>query len=224
MTFDILTIFPKIFDSYFNEGILGRARKKGLIKINIHNLRDFTDDKHKTTDDVPYGGGPGMVMKIEPIFRALKKIIPKRIGPDGFKKDPKEESRIILLSARGKTFDQKKAQKLSQAKRLILICGRYEGVDQRVGDFLVDEELSIGNFVLSGGELGAMLIVDAISRLTPDVLGNKESLGEESFSAGFNKEYPHYTRPREFNGLKVPEVLLSGDHQKIEAWRKKNRE
>ncbi len=190
--------------------------------MNIHNLRDFTRDKHKTTDDLPYGGGPGMVMKVEPIFRALKAIIPERIGPRGLKGGRRVKSKIILLSARGKTFDQKKARELSRIDRLVLICGRYEGVDQRVGDFLVDNELSIGSFVLSGGELPAMLIVDTVSRLVPGVLGNKESLGEESFSVGFNKEYPHYTRPREFHGFKVPKVLFSGDHEKIKKWRKKH--
>jgi len=192
--------------------------------MSIHNLRDFARDKHKTTDDLPYGGGPGMVMKVEPIFRALKALIPERIGSRGLKGGREAKSKIILLSARGETFDQKKARGLSRIDRLVLICGRYEGVDQRVGDFLIDNELSIGNFVLSGGELPAMLIVDAISRLVPGVLGNKESLGEESFSAGFNKEYPHYTRPREFHGFKVPQVLFSGDHKKIREWRKKHRE
>lgn len=223
MTFDLLTIFPNIFNSYFQESILGRARKQGLIKINIHNLRDYTLDKHKTTDDVPYGGGPGMVMKIEPIYRALKDIVPARILKEGLKKEKGKKSRIILLSTRGEVFTQKKGRELSPYKRLILICGRYEGVDQRVARYLVDEEISIGDFVLTGGELAAMIIVDAVSRLLPDVLGNKESLEEESFRKSREKEYPQYTRPAQFLNWKVPKVLLSGDHREIKEWRERNK-
>lgn len=219
MLFNILTIFPDIFNSYFSESILGRAQNKGLVKIKIHNLRDYTRDKHKTTDDVPYGGGAGMVMKIEPIYRALKKILPSRISLKGISRS-NSSSRVILLSSRGKTFNQKMARDLSHFKKLVLICGHYEGVDQRVADYFVDEEISIGNFVLTGGELPAMVIVDAVSRLIPGVLGNEESLNEESFSLPENNiEYPHYTRPENFQGLKVPKVLLSGDHHKIKRWR-----
>jgi len=214
MIFHLLTIFPHIFDSYLQESILGRSQKKGLIKIKVHNLRDYAEDKHQTTDDQPYGGGAGMVMKIEPIARALSKIAPK---------EKSKKTRIILLSARGKTFDQKKARALAKYEKLVLICGRYEGVDQRVGDYLADEEISIGNFVLTGGELPAMMIIDSVSRLLPGVLGNKESLNEESFGPGAcSLEYPHYTRPAEFQGLKVPEALLSGDHQKIKEWRERH--
>jgi len=211
VTFHLLTIFPNIFNSYLQESILGRAQDKNLIKIEIHNLRDFTKDKHKTTDDKPYGGGAGMVMKIEPIVSALDAIAPKK---------NKKRTRIILLSAGGKVFDQKKARALAKYETIILICGRYEGVDQRVGDYLADEEISLGKFVLTGGELPAMMIVDAVARLLPGVLGNKESLAEESFGPGKRgAEYPHYTRPADFQGLRVPEALLSGDHKKIKEWR-----
>ncbi len=220
MTFDILTIFPHIFDSYLAESILKRAQARGLIEIAIHNLRDYTQDAHKTTDYVPYGGGPGMVMKIEPIYRALKKLVPNRISkmglqnPEGGNKDVE----IILLSARGKIYTQKEAQQYARKKRLILICGRYEGVDERVSKF-VDRVLSIGPYVLTGGEVAAMAIVDSVSRLLPGVLGNTESLKEESYSLP-GIEYPQYTRPEEYHGWKVPEVLLSGDHKKISEWKK----
>jgi len=228
MTFDLLTIFPKIFDSYFQESILRRAQKEKQIQINVHNIRDYTQDKHKTTDDLPYGGGPGMVMTLPPIYRTLKSILPKRVGFKGLKPEQKNKSRVILLSTRGKTFNQKKAEELLRFERLILVCGRYEGVDQRLADHFVDEEISMGRFVLTGGELPAMVIVDAITRLIPGVLGNIESLREESFSKTSPKlksqiEYPQYTRPRDFHGLKVPRVLLSGDHQTIQEWRQKNR-
>jgi len=224
MTFNILTIFPAIFDSYFSESILGRAQKKGAIQIKVHNLRDYTCDKHKTTDDVPYGGGPGMVMKIEPIYRALQDIIPERIRVKGIKSQGYDSSsRVILLSAAGKIFNQKMTRDYVKYKKIILICGHYEGVDQRIADYFCDQELSIGKFVLTGGELPAMVIVDAVSRLLPKVLGNKASLNEESFSGKGNKiEYPHYTRPENFQDLKVPKVLLSGDHQKIREWRREH--
>lgn len=223
MTFDLLTIFPNIFNSYLSESILGRARKQGLIKINIHNLRDYTLDKHKTTDDLPYGGGPGMVMKVEPIYRALKDIVPERILKEGLKKEKGKNPRIILFSTQGDIFNQKKVQELSGYQKLILICGRYEGVDQRVARYLVDEEISMGDFVLTGGELPAMIIVDAVSRLLPGVLGNKESLEEESFRKGAEREYPQYTRPAQFLNWKVPKVLLSGDHREIKEWRERNK-
>lgn len=228
MKFNILTIFPEMFASYFNESILGRAQEKKLIKFNILNIRDFTTDKHRKTDDSPFGGGPGMVMKVEPIFSAMKTL-------------KKSKTRIILLSAKGKTFDAKEAKRLSKYKDLTFICGRYEGVDERVAKYLADEELSIGSYVLTGGELPAMVIVDAVSRFVPGVLGKKESLEEESFSfkskeklgighsdLGIQKEYPQYTRPEVFSpkkGVKwaVPKILLSGDHKKIKEWREKNR-
>ncbi len=200
--FDIITIFPKIFDSYFNESILKRAQEKKLIKINIHNLRDFTKDKNRKVDDSPYGGGPGMVLKVEPIYEAVKKI----------KKGKK--TRVILFSTRGKLFNQETAQRLAEYEQLIFICGRYEGVDERVAKYIADEEISIGNFVLSGGEIPAMIIVDAVSRFIPGVLGKKQSL--ETIKGS----YATYTRPEKFNKWKVPKVLLSGNHKKINEWRK----
>lgn len=196
MVFDILTIFPKIFDSYFEHSLIRHAKEKKLIKINIWDLRDFTKDKHRVVDDRPFGGGPGMVLKVEPIYRALKKIKSKK---------------VVLLSPRGRRFNQKKAKELSQLKQLTLICGRYEGVDERVKKF-IDEEISIGDYILSGGELPAMMIVEAVTRLIPGVLGNIESLKDIG--------YPVYTRPENFKGMKVPKVLISGNHKKIAKWRK----
>jgi tRNA (guanine37-N1)-methyltransferase len=219
MRFDIITIFPKIFDSYFAESILKRAQKSGLIKIKAQDLRDYADGKHKKVDDTPYGGGAGMLMKVEPIFGALKDM----------KKAKK--SRVILFSAKGKRYTQKDAQRLAKYEQLIMICGRYEGVDERVVKNLVDEEISIGDYVLTGGEIPAMIVVDSVTRLLPGVLGNAQSLEEESFSNFHNSEleiknsqleYPQYTKPEEFNGWKVPKVLLSGNHQEIEKWRRNN--
>lgn len=215
MTFDIITIFPKIFDCYFNESIIKRAREEGLAKIDIHNLRDYTTDKHKTVDDRPFGGGPGMVMKVEPIYKAIKRI--KRT----------KKSKIILLSAKGKKFNQKFARSLSKLNQLILICGHYEGVDERVAKYIADTELSIGDYVLTGGELPAMVVVDAVTRLIPGVI-KKESLKEESFQSNIQLEHPHYTRPEVFSPKKgvywkVPKVLLSGNHKKILKWREKHR-
>lgn len=204
MTFDIITIFPNIFKSYFSESIVKRAQEKHLIKINIHNLRDYTKDKHKTVDDKPYGGGPGMIFKLEPVYNAVKKI------------KNKKKSKVILFSAKGKKFDQKMAKRFSKLDELILICGRYEGVDERIAKHIADEEVSIGDYVLTGGEIPAMIVVDAVSRLIPGVLGKKESLEEIKGS------YPVYTRPEDFNKWKVPKVLLSGNHKKIEEWRKKH--
>lgn len=207
MIFDIITIFPKIFDSYFKESIIKRAQKKKLIKINIYNLRDYTTDKHKTVDDKPYGGGPGMVMMVEPIFKAVSALKKSKI------QNPK--SKIILFSAKGKKFDQKMAKRFSKLDRLILICGRYEGVDERIAKYIVDEEVSIGDYILTGGEVPAMIVVDAVSRFILGVLGKEESL--ETIKGS----YPVYTRPEDFKGYKVPKVLLSGNHKKIEEWRKK---
>jgi tRNA (guanine37-N1)-methyltransferase len=234
LKFDIITIFPHIFDSYFSESIVARAQKKRLIEIGIHDLRQWTEDKHKTVDDNPYGGGPGMIFKVEPIFKAvmaLKKfqiLNPKSQINSKFKKNPKK--RIILFSAKGKQFTQADARRLAKYRHLILICGRYEGVDERVAQHIADEEVSVGNFVLTGGEIPAMILVDAVARLIPGVLGKKESLAEESFSKAISVkcpeannylEYPQYTRPENFKGWKAPAVLLSGDHEKIKEWRKK---
>ncbi len=250
MIFDIITIFPNIFQSYFSESIISRAKKKKLIRINIHNLRDYTSNRHKTVDDRPFSGGAGMVLKVEPIYKAVKYI-------KAIKRLSKKKSKIVLLSAKGKKFDQKMAQSLSHLSQLILICGRYEGVDERVARYIADQEISIGDYVLTGGELPAMVIVDALTRLIPGVIKEK-SLLEESFggarlrqvfggqarlrqaSAGAQfsyqikdlekiGEYPQYTRPAVFYpnpknkkiAWKVPKILLSGDHKKIIEWRKK---
>ena len=225
MKFDIITIFPDLFKGFVSESLLARAQKKKLIKINLHNLRKWTDDKHKTVDGRPYGGGAGMVLKVEPIYKAVKAV-----------KAKKGKTRVILLSAKGKTFDQKKAQQLSKDDQIIFICGRYEGVDERVAKYLADEEISIGNYVLFGGEVPAMVLIEAISRLIPGVVAKEESVKNESFSISnrkletgnwkLMKEHPHYTRPEVFKlgkkKLRVPPVLLSGDHENIEEWRKKN--
>jgi len=209
MKFEIITIFPDIFTSYFNESIISRAQKRGLIKINIHNLRDFTTDKFQRVDNSPYGGGPGMVMMVEPIMKAVNKIKGKN----------SKKTKVILFSTRGKKFDQKMAQKFSKLDKLVMICGRYEGVDERVAQYIVDEEVSIGDYVLTGGEIPAMAVVDAVSRFIPGVLGKHESLEEIKGS------YPVYTRPEEIviNKKKriVPRVLISGNHKKINEWREK---
>ncbi len=244
LTFHLLTIFPDIFDSYLKEGILARALqgnpKEEKVAVKVYNLRDFTTDKHRTVDDTPYGGGAGMVLKVEPIYHALE-TIKKNIKEEWKsqkKKAEKGKIRTILLAAKGQPYNQTKAAFYQQNfTDLILICGRYEGVDERVAQHLVDEELSIGPFVLSGGELPALTVVDSVARLVPGVLGNQESLANESFnpeptsaekvvlqaSSNPNKpqlDYPAYTKPEEFRGWKVPEILLSGHHAHIEKWRK----
>jgi len=227
LTFNILTIFSKIFNSYFKEALLGKAQADRLLKINVHNLREYAKDNHKTTDDRPFGGGPGMVMMIEPIFRALQDIAPLHLKKLlSRKKYIQSKTKIILLSPRGKQFTQKLAEQWSKLDNLILICGRYEGIDERVRKYLADEEISIGPYVLSGGEVGSMVIIEAVSRLLHKFLGNQESLKEESYGE-FKKEYPHYTRPAVFSPSKklewkVPQVLLSGHHEKIKSWRNKN--
>jgi len=218
MKFEILTIFPDIFSSYINEAILKRAQNKKLISFKIHNLRDWTADNHRTVDDAPYGGGAGMLMKIEPLYKALKDI--KKSSA----KIPKAKKKIILLSASGKKWNQAMAQKYSKLSNIIFICGRYEGVDERIKNF-IDEEISVGDYVLTGGELPALTIIDSITRLIPGVLGNNESVIEESHSEIGLGEYPQYTRPEVFKAgnkkYSVPEILLSGDHKKINEWRKK---
>ena len=235
MQFDIITIFPHVFDSYFNESILRRAQKKGLIKIGVHDLRQWARDRHKSVDDKPYGGGPGMILKIEPIYKAVQSLKSKIKNQKSKTHVKNKKIRVILFSAKGKQFTQADARRLSKYNQLILICGRYEGVDERVAKYIADEEVSVGNFVLTGGEIPAMIIVDAVSRLIPGVLGKKESLKEESFGVrplGRDKksltkirtpylEYPQYTRPENFRGWKVPRVLLSGNHQKIKEWRER---
>lgn len=208
LRFDIITIFPGMFESPFNESILHRARQQGLLDIRIHNLRDYSLNKHKKVDDYPFGGGVGLVMNVEPISRAIDDV--KKQTPN---------ARTILMSPGGKPFNQKKAWELSREKNLILVCGRYEGVDERVHLHCVDEEISIGDYVLSGGEIPAMTVVDTVSRLIPGVLGDENSVMEESFSDPL-LEYPQYTRPRDFNGHKVPEVLFSGHHKNIQDWQR----
>ncbi len=209
MLIDIITLFPEIIKTYLSQGVIKKAIEGGLVQIRIHNLRDFTKDRHRTVDDYPYGGGSGMVMKPEPIFEAVDFI-----KSDGMPR------LVILLTPQGKVFNQKMARELSQEKRgLVFISGRYEAIDERVRH-IVDEEISIGDYILSGGELPALVIIDAVLRLIPGVLGNYSSLKEESFEWGI-LDYPHYTRPPEFRGLRVPEVLLSGDHEAIRRWRRK---
>jgi len=215
MKFDIITIFPQIFDSYFGESIIKRAKEKNIIEINVHNLRDWTTDKHKTVDDTPYGGGAGMVLKVEPIFNCVKMIKSKV-------ESQKLKVRAILFSAKGKRFTQKDAKRLAQYDQLIMICGRYEGVDERVAKHIIDEEISIGDFVLTGGEIPAMVVADSVSRLLPGVLGNEQSAQIESHSKEGYLEFPQYTKPEKFKGWEVPGVLLSGNHAEIEKWRKNN--
>lgn len=217
LTFDIITIFPDLFDSYLKESFIKKAQEKGLIKIRIHNLRDFTKNRHKTVDDRPYGGGLGMVFKIEPIFKAISAL----------KKSKISKSKTILFTPRGKQFNQKTAYQLSKLDRIIMICGRYEGVDERVAKHIADIELSIGPFDLMGGELPAMVVIEAIARLIPKVLGKPKLLKERITKEKGFIEYSQYTRPEVFSpkkGLnwKTPKVLLSGNHKKIEEWRKKH--
>lgn len=210
MRFDVVTIFPDIFYSYINEGIIKKAIQKGLIEIMIHNLRDYTHDKHKTVDDYPYGGGSGMVMKPEPFFKAVESI-----SPD------KSNRRVIILNPAGKLYNQDIALELSKEKRnIIFLCGRYEAIDERVSIGLSAEEISIGDYILTGGELPALIIIDSVSRLIPGVLGAENSKEIESFTWGI-LDYPHYTRPPVFRELSVPEVLLSGNHEEIRRWRRK---
>lgn len=209
MLFDILTIFPEFFDSPLRVSILRRGLEKGAYRVRTWDIRDFAQDKHRTTDDRPFGGGEGMVMKIGPIYHCLEHVRP--LGPTPF---------VVLLSPKGKLFTQGIAKDFSRLHRIILICGRYEGIDERVAEHLVDMELSIGDYVLSGGEVAALAVVDAVVRLLPGVLGCKDSPEKESFVTGL-LEHPHYTRPRDFKGWKVPDVLLSGDHQRIARWRRR---
>lgn len=208
MDIHFCTIFPKIFDSYIHESIIKRAVKKKAVRLHVHDIRAFTKDKHKKVDDRPYGGGPGMVMQVEPIVRTIHSIAPRKT----------KSTRIILLSAKGKRYTQQKARSLKKYSKLILIAGHYEGVDERVKKY-IDEEISIGDYVMTGGELGALVIADSVIRLLPGVLGDAESHVDESHETPGVLEYPHYTRPEEFDGHTVPRILLSGDHKKITSWR-----
>ncbi|WP_169712545.1 tRNA (guanosine(37)-N1)-methyltransferase TrmD [Parageobacillus galactosidasius] len=209
MRIDILTLFPNMFTGVFNESILKKAQEKKAVSLNVINFRDFADNKHKTVDDYPYGGGAGMVLKPQPIFDAVAHVTKHSEYP-----------RIILLCPQGERYTQKKAEELAKEDHLVLICGHYEGYDERIREYLVTDEISIGDYVLTGGELGAMVIVDSVVRLLPGVLGNEASPVHDSFSSGL-LEHPHYTRPADFRGMKVPEVLLSGNHRLIEEWREK---
>jgi tRNA (guanine37-N1)-methyltransferase len=207
MKIDILTLFPEMFKGPFEESIVKRAQEKELVEINIHNLRDWATDKHKTLDDKPYGGGGGMVLMVKPIYEALKDLKTKN-------------SKVVLLTPQGKVFNQKKAQEFSKLKHLILIAGHYEGFDERIREHLIDEEISIGNYVLTGGELPAMAVIDSVVRLIPGVLGAEESLIDETHTKPGYTKYPVYTRPESFKNWKVPKILLSGNHKEIEKWRK----
>ncbi len=235
MKFEILTIFPDFFRGPLDYGILRRAREAGLIDIAIHELRAFTDDRHRTVDDRPFGGGEGMVLKPEPIFACLESL---NISPreDRLSEDAPES--VVLLSPQGRLFTQSVAQQMTKRRRIVLICGRYEGVDERVSEHLADREISVGDFVLSGGELGAAIIVEAVTRLIPGALGNAASSQQESFTtevgearneggppsstcaSGGLLDYPHYTRPADFRGMAVPEVLVNGNHEQIRRWRR----
>lgn len=209
INFDIITIFPKIFNSYFSESLVNRAQKNKLIKIKTHNLRKYTSDKHKTVDDKPFGGGSGMVMKVEPVFKAVKKIKGKK-------------AKVVLFTPRGKKFNQKMAYQLSKLNQIIFICGRYEGVDERIAKKIADIELSIGDYVLMGGEIPAMAVIETVTRLIPGAIGKKNLLKDRITKTKGFIEYEQYTRPEIFNKWKVPKVLLSGDHKKIEKWKEKH--
>ena len=209
MTFDIVTIFPRMVEGALAEGILARAIQRDLFRVRVRDLRDFTDDRHRTVDDVPYGGGPGMVLKPEPMFRAVEAI----------KKDGEPQA-IVLVSPHGRHFSQSEAARLAALDRVTILCGRYEGIDDRVRQGLATEELSIGDYVLSGGELPAIVIVDAVARLIPGVVGDEDSVAGDSFNRGL-LDFPHFTRPAEFDGWKVPDVLVSGHHGEIRKWRKR---
>ena len=210
MKFDVVTIFPRMIEAGLAEGVVSRGIDRGLLDVAIHDLRTYTTDRHRSVDDVPYGGGPGMVMKPEPLVRAVDDIRARRGAPDA----------VILLSPQGKAFTQAEAVRLSRLSHVALLCGRYEGMDERVPALVGGEELSVGDFVVSGGELPALLVIDAVSRLVPGVVGDEQSVEQDSFSRGL-LDHPHYTRPVEFGGQQVPQVLLSGHHADVRRWRKK---
>ncbi len=211
MRFHIVTIFPEFFAGPFDHGVVARAKTVGLLDIQVHDLRNWTYDRHKSVDDRPFGGGEGMLLKPQPLFEAVESILPLRIG----------SQRVVLLSAQGRPFRQAVAREYAALDEVVLLCGRYEGVDERVAEYLADEELSVGDFVLSGGELAAAVVVDAVGRLIPGVLGNEDSSRNESFSEGEGfLDCPQYTRPAEFRGWKVPDVLLGGNHEEIKRWRR----
>jgi len=212
MQIDVITIFPALVDSALSEGVVGRARARGLVDIGIRDLRDYTDDRHRTVDDVPFGGGPGMVMKAEPFMRAVEAVAGERGQP----------SAVVLMTPQGRRFSQAAAERLSRLERLVLLCGRYEGVDERLAEAVVTEELSIGDYVLTGGELPALVVIDAVVRLVPGVVGDAGSVEADSFARGL-LDHPQYTRPATWRGRDVPAVLTSGNHGAIEQWRREQR-
>jgi tRNA (guanine37-N1)-methyltransferase len=217
MQFEVFTLLPEVFPSYLETSIIKRARERGLIDVRVHNIRDYTHDKHHVTDDTPYGGGGGMVMKPEPVFEAIETVL--GLNTDPTQPKPAPNIPIILLTPQGRVFNQSIAQELSQHPQIVLLCGRYEGIDERIREYLVTDEISIGDYVLTGGELPALILIDAISRFLPDVLGDPTGAQDDSHAMGL-LEYPHYTRPPEFRGWKIPDVLLSGAHAKIDKWRR----
>ncbi|WKZ40711.1 MAG: tRNA (guanosine(37)-N1)-methyltransferase TrmD [Anaerolineales bacterium] len=217
MRFEVFTLLPEVFPSYLETSILKRARERGLLDIGIHNIRDYTHDKHHTTDDTPYGGGGGMVMKPEPVFEAVESVL--GLAAPHSPPQPDSNLPIILLTPQGRVFNQSIAQELSTHPRIALLCGRYEGVDERIREHLVTDEISIGDYVLTGGELPALILIDAVARLLPGVLGDPTGAEDDSHAMGL-LEYPHYTKPAEFRGWKVPDILTSGDHGKIDKWRR----
>ena len=212
MTIDVLTIFPRLVEAALSEGVVARARETGLVEVRARDLREFTDDRHRSVDDVPFGGGPGMVMKAEPLARAIEAVEAERGKP----------SAVILMTPQGRPFSQAEAERLSKMPRIVVVCGRYEGIDERLSEVLVTDEISIGDYVLTGGELPALVLVDAIARLVPGVVGDAASVEQESFAGGL-LDYPHYTRPAVWRGRAVPDVLLSGHHAEIERWRQAQR-
>lgn len=215
MQFDVFTLLPEVFPPYLDSSILQRARQRGLVSVNVHNIRDYTHDKHHMTDDTPYGGGGGMVMKPEPVFEAIESVL----GLNPHQTPPGHACPIIMLTPQGRVFSQAVADELSRHERIALLCGRYEGLDERIREHLVTDEISIGDYVLTGGELPALILIDAVSRLIPGVLGDPDGAADDSHATGL-LEYPHYTRPPEFRGWQVPEILLSGDHGKVDKWRR----
>lgn len=238
MRFDLITIFPEFFAGPLEHGIVRRAREAGLIQVHVQDLREFTKDRHRTVDDRPFGGGEGMVLKPEPLFEAVESLLGSNVGDVTAQSIRELDTAIVLMSAAGKLFHQETARRYSQLKHIVLICGRYEGVDERVAEHLATDEISIGDFVLSGGELPALLVMDAVTRLIPGALGNEASSQNESFSAtlasaslplaanqsaatnGMLLDFPHYTRPAEFRGWKVPEILIGGNHAEVAKWRR----
>ena len=235
MQFDVFTILPEVFPTYLDTSILKKARERGLIDVRVHNIRDYTHDKHHTTDDTPYGGGGGMVMKPEPIFEAVESVLGSPSASQSSlgstlrpaqdtARPPSHQTQsvivpVILLTPQGRVFTQRVAEELSRYEHIALLCGRYEGIDERIREHLVTDEISVGDYVLTGGELPALILIDAVSRLIPGALGDPTGAADDSHSMGL-LEYPHYTKPPEFRGWKVPDILLSGDHGKIEKWRR----